>query len=1485
MSTPPSVKPLGLSQVYVPRGDPTVDIVFVHGLNGHPHDSWTSKSTNCFWPVDLLPEILAPLRPRILTYGYDANVAVFTDGASRDSIVSHAETLASSLAANRNLRNCSDRPIIFVCHSLGGLVVKRALIYSRSLSNEKTEHLRSVYVSTFGILFLGTPHNGSDIAKWGLLLHNICRAVLPKKVMDTSPQLIQALRTNNETLQHINSLFADIMSRFHIYLFHETRSTDVRGTREVIVDEASAAPYFEGVERMGIEADHSHMCKFDDENAPGYEVVAEAILRYSRQAPTVITDRWVEERKTRALEKRARAREIYDARLNDPFGRSMPDLNATGHYSVLTLPRAPATEGPNSSVSDMSNSGVLSLSHYSHRDLPLFVAPPGFHPNATFCGMQKELDVLHNRLYKAKARADRIMAVLITGVPGSGKTHLARQYVFAQRECYPGGIFWIDAKSRESAYKCFWEIAQAAMLVDHSQARDPEYQEARTYVNAVRNWLQTRYEWLLVFDGITFDHDDDINDFRPFLPWNKRCGIIYTSIDTTLRKKQRLFEPYHLSMPRLRVEDACKLLFKDLGIKNPTPEQALRATELVEHYECLPLAIHAIGHRLNATGKPIEKYRVKSQVTDKKLAEPFLDIMNDLYRLQQRQALNLINLLSFLGHHVPVGLLNFGKSTMTAENAEILSSAQTGEDPGLDTTLGTLIHYGLIERTSDVDPIVQQNGPAQHSRDEVHVEAKPVPELSESFTESSQEGFFSIYRGNSAVDMVKIHSVVQGFCRDELRIKDEEYKDTINRQDPGFYDSWLIVATRFLCKSYEAATEKMTHYHDRGLVRDYREYETHASRLVELFPKKPALGTRPPILREARENLRQLMRSISNQIERMSPSSSHEYSGNQKSVFDRSSSSSSSFPESSADEGLSRQSTWNWTDSGSARAESPEEMMAPRFKLDLFPPHIFREAGYESEEGYKSDGEVKEAPRISPALSQMSQVTEKPKPSPASSSPPVLSDEKNWQVVERHSKARSTRERETRRRPRGPRSRLRGTKPATPLVKVSPIQGRGSSSRMSIDEEHSSTILASAAERALAAVRRSSNAQVTENTKPSASSAEASKENVPTYASVAARRMFEAELPPRRPVSTSATRGSDPFVGLQVKSSVESLDSQTSHSIFASPLSHELAPHELAAEPLTRSTYSDPGRDFLSQPLSELDLHTAPGSRIHSRHPSVAAAFEPVVRDLSASTPSLLPYGPPLPYDQDITVTRPRRGRAVQAVPDQSPAFLAQIPQLGPTVHPSVIVPGAVPISMTVADIPIAPERTGGEALSRGSSGFSHQSWATEPVRYPPRFSPMPSFQQPSDVPRTASLYPQQQAVSGAGSWTAEAPVPGSALQSDTRYPAPPPSRPRLGSVDERLRPIDPGWGPEIEPVQLLHFGGHRVDVRDARQRLQEAGRLQTPRHVPTYQLYHPNLSGPLIQNGGHLYAPAPALEVYGTRARSGSSPPRPDYDGLGVRF
>lgn len=92
----------GLTEVYTVI-DPLVDIVFVHGLNGHPHDTWSTKKPDIFWPADLLPAALEEQRPRILTYGYDANVTAFTDGVSKDRIHNHAEHLASRLVANRSV--------------------------------------------------------------------------------------------------------------------------------------------------------------------------------------------------------------------------------------------------------------------------------------------------------------------------------------------------------------------------------------------------------------------------------------------------------------------------------------------------------------------------------------------------------------------------------------------------------------------------------------------------------------------------------------------------------------------------------------------------------------------------------------------------------------------------------------------------------------------------------------------------------------------------------------------------------------------------------------------------------------------------------------------------------------------------------------------------------------------------------------------------------------------------------------------------------------------------------------------------------------------------------------------------------------------------------------------------------------------------------------------------------------------------------------
>lgn len=74
-------------------------MVFVHGLNGDPHNTWTAEKSKIFWPAQLLPLILEEEKARVLVYGYDADVTSFTDGASKDRIHNHAEQLVAALVS------------------------------------------------------------------------------------------------------------------------------------------------------------------------------------------------------------------------------------------------------------------------------------------------------------------------------------------------------------------------------------------------------------------------------------------------------------------------------------------------------------------------------------------------------------------------------------------------------------------------------------------------------------------------------------------------------------------------------------------------------------------------------------------------------------------------------------------------------------------------------------------------------------------------------------------------------------------------------------------------------------------------------------------------------------------------------------------------------------------------------------------------------------------------------------------------------------------------------------------------------------------------------------------------------------------------------------------------------------------------------------------------------------------------------------------
>ena len=133
----------------------------------------------------------------------------------------------------------STRPIIFVAHSLGGIVVKnvshhkycagrtlylqeQALILSENTREGSLEEHRSIKLSTYGILFMGTPPQGNSGAQLGELMLNVASIFVA-----FNDRVLRHLEQDSEWLEQQLGQFAPISRDFAIKFACEIYPTPI----------------------------------------------------------------------------------------------------------------------------------------------------------------------------------------------------------------------------------------------------------------------------------------------------------------------------------------------------------------------------------------------------------------------------------------------------------------------------------------------------------------------------------------------------------------------------------------------------------------------------------------------------------------------------------------------------------------------------------------------------------------------------------------------------------------------------------------------------------------------------------------------------------------------------------------------------------------------------------------------------------------------------------------------------------------------------------------------------------------------------------------------------------------------------------------------------------------------------------------------------------------------------------------------------------
>ncbi len=219
------------------------DVVFVHGLNGHAVGTWHPEGQpERFWP----PWIGQDLSDvGVWSVGYPVNA--FKWRGSTMPLADRAVNIIKSFHTNSVGTN---RPIVFITHSMGGLLVKEML---RKATDGSVSEGKKLAQNTRGVVFLSTPHSGSDLANFVDFL----KVLLPS-------DSVRELQPNEPRLRELNVWYRNNVDKLGIetQVYRESRPTKAgqgwfkKRFEAIVVGADDADPCIPGVTAVPMDDDH-----------------------------------------------------------------------------------------------------------------------------------------------------------------------------------------------------------------------------------------------------------------------------------------------------------------------------------------------------------------------------------------------------------------------------------------------------------------------------------------------------------------------------------------------------------------------------------------------------------------------------------------------------------------------------------------------------------------------------------------------------------------------------------------------------------------------------------------------------------------------------------------------------------------------------------------------------------------------------------------------------------------------------------------------------------------------------------------------------------------------------------------------------------------------------------------------------------------------------------------------------------------------------